>query len=62
MLVLGRPRKGRLYELKPGATFSGGKLNNYTILAPTADTGPSVVLGPPTVFDKSNVEKFNFLT
>jgi rhamnose transport system substrate-binding protein len=48
------------YELKTGATFDGGKLGKYTILAPTADTGPSVVLGPPTVFDKSNVEKFNF--
>jgi rhamnose transport system substrate-binding protein len=44
----------------PGSTFTAGKLKGYKILAPAGTTGPSVVLGPPTVFDKSNVDKFNF--
>jgi rhamnose transport system substrate-binding protein len=48
------------YELKEGAHFSGGKLNTYTILPAAGDTGLSVVLGPPQVFDKSNVSDFNF--
>ncbi len=46
--------------LQPGSTFSGGTLGKYTVLAPAAGTGPSVVLGPPTVFDKSNVGEFDF--
>jgi rhamnose transport system substrate-binding protein len=47
-------------SLTPGTKFTAGKLNEYTVLAPSGDTGPSVVLGPPTVFDKSNVDQFNF--
>src|ERR1700710_1974692 len=43
-----------------GAKFKAGKLGQYTVLAPTAGVGPSVVLGPPTVFDASNIDKFNF--
>jgi rhamnose transport system substrate-binding protein len=43
-----------------GATFTAGKLGSYTVLAPTTGVGPSVVLGPPTVFDASNVAQFNF--
>jgi rhamnose transport system substrate-binding protein len=44
--------------LKDGATFKAGKLGSYTI---KGDSGAfSVVLGPPTVFDKSNIDKFNF--
>ncbi len=43
-----------------GATFKAGRLGSYTVLAPAGDTGPSVVLGPPTVFDKSNVDDFDF--
>lgn len=43
-----------------GAKFSAGKLKEYTVLAPSGTTGPSVVLGPPTVFDASNIDKFNF--
>ncbi|HUC12956.1 MAG TPA: substrate-binding domain-containing protein [Acidimicrobiales bacterium] len=39
----------------PGQTFSAGKLGGYKILPPAAGTGPSVVLGPPTVFNKSNI-------
>jgi rhamnose transport system substrate-binding protein len=47
-------------QLKEGATFTGGKLGPYKLLAASGDTGISIVLGPPTVFDKSNVAKFNF--
>jgi rhamnose transport system substrate-binding protein len=43
-----------------GSKFSAGKLGSYTILAASGTTGPSIVLGPPTVFDKSNVNSFNF--
>jgi rhamnose transport system substrate-binding protein len=47
-------------KLKAGATFGAGSLGKYKILPPAAGTGLSVVLGPPTVFDKGNVRKFNF--
>jgi rhamnose transport system substrate-binding protein len=47
-------------KLKAGASFKAGTLGSYKILPPAAGTGLSVVLGPPTVFDKSNVKKFNF--
>jgi len=47
-------------SLTPGTKFTAGKLKEYTVLPPSGDTGPSVVLGPPTVFDKSNVDQFNF--
>lgn len=43
-----------------GASFTAGKLGSYTILAASGTTGPSIVLGPPTVFDKTNVANFNF--
>jgi rhamnose transport system substrate-binding protein len=43
-----------------GATFTAGKLGSYTVLPAASGTGPSVVLGPPTVFDASNVAQFNF--
>jgi rhamnose transport system substrate-binding protein len=46
--------------LTAGSTFKGGSLGTYKILAGTGGSGPSVVLGPPTVFDKSNIDKFNF--
>jgi rhamnose transport system substrate-binding protein len=46
--------------LSTGAQFSAGTLGSYTVLAPSGATGPSVVLGPPTVFDISNIDKFNF--
>jgi rhamnose transport system substrate-binding protein len=42
------------------ATFTAGKLGSYTVLPAASGTGPSVVLGPPTVFDASNVAQFNF--
>ena len=47
-------------SLTTGSTFKGGMLGTYTVLAPAAGTGPSVVLGPPTVFDKANISQFNF--
>lgn len=40
---------------QPGDTFTAGKLGDYTI----ADDG-TVLLGPPTVFTKDNIEQFNF--
>ncbi|MDQ1494984.1 MAG: rhamnose transport system substrate-binding protein [Actinomycetota bacterium] len=46
--------------LTAGAKFTAGKLNSYTVLPAAGGTGPSVVLGPPTVFDASNVAQFNF--
>ena len=38
-----------------GQSFTAGKLGKYTI-------GPNgtIVLGPPTVFDKSNIDQFHF--
>lgn len=47
-------------SLKADSKFDAGKLGSYTVLAPSATTGPSVVLGPPTVFDISNIDQFNF--
>jgi rhamnose transport system substrate-binding protein len=46
--------------LQAGETFKAGKLGSYKILPPSAGTGLSVVLGPPTVFDKKNINQFNF--
>jgi rhamnose transport system substrate-binding protein len=47
-------------NLDEGATFEAGRLGEYTVLAPSGDVGPSVVLGPPTVFDASNIADFDF--
>jgi rhamnose transport system substrate-binding protein len=47
-------------SLSTGAKFTAGKLGSYTVLAAAAGTGPSVVLGPPTVFTKANIAQFNF--
>ncbi|CAN5539327.1 rhamnose ABC transporter substrate-binding protein [soil metagenome] len=47
-------------SLTVGSKFTAGRLKEYTVLAPYGTTGPSVVLGPPTVFDKSNIDQFNF--
>ena len=43
---------------KVGETFTAGKLGKYTIIK--AAGGPQVILGPPYVFNKSNVAKFKF--
>jgi rhamnose transport system substrate-binding protein len=40
---------------KEGEKFTAGKLGEYTIGA-----DGTVVLGPPTVFDSSNIDQFNF--
>jgi rhamnose transport system substrate-binding protein len=45
---------------KAGQTFKAGKLGTYKILPRAGTTGPSVVLGPPTVFNKANINQFNF--
>jgi rhamnose transport system substrate-binding protein len=47
-------------SLTTGSSFKAGTLGSYKVLAPTTGVGPSVVLGPPTVFDKSNIDNFNF--
>ena len=38
-----------------GQSFTAGKLGSYTV-------GPdsTIILGPPTVFTKANIDKFNF--
>jgi rhamnose transport system substrate-binding protein len=46
--------------LDAGSGFKAGTLGSYKVLAPAGDEGPSVVLGPPTVFDKSNIDNFDF--
>jgi rhamnose transport system substrate-binding protein len=46
--------------LQAGSTFKAGNLGSYKVLAAAGTTGPSVVLGPPTVFNASNVNQFNF--
>ena len=38
-----------------GQSFTAGKLGKYTV-----GTGHSILLGPPFVFDKSNINQFNF--
>ena len=47
-------------SLTPGSSFTAGPLGSYKVLAPTTGVGPSIVLGPPTVFDAANVDQFNF--
>jgi rhamnose transport system substrate-binding protein len=47
-------------SLTTGSSFTAGTLGSYTVLAPSGTTGPSVVLGPPTVFDAANISQFNF--
>jgi rhamnose transport system substrate-binding protein len=40
---------------KQGDTFTAGTLGQYTVGA-----NGTVLLGPPTVFDSSNIDQFNF--
>jgi rhamnose transport system substrate-binding protein len=42
-----------------GETFKAGKLGTYKIIR-GPDGRPQVILGPPFVFNKSNVAKFKF--
>jgi rhamnose transport system substrate-binding protein len=45
--------------MQSGSSFKSGSLNkSYTMQQGQGEL--SVVLGPPTVFDKSNIDKFNF--
>ena len=44
---------------KVGETFKAGKLGTYKIIL-GPDKRPQVILGPPYVFNKSNVARFNF--
>jgi rhamnose transport system substrate-binding protein len=46
--------------LSTGSSFKAGTLGSYSVLPAAAGTGPSVVLGPPTVFNKVNVDNFSF--
>ncbi len=39
----------------PGDSFTAGKLGKYTI-----DKDGNILLGPPTIFDKTNIDQFNF--
>ena len=43
---------------KVGESFMAGKLGKYTIVKGAG--GPEVVLGPPFLFTKQNVDKFKF--
>jgi rhamnose transport system substrate-binding protein len=45
--------------MQAGASFDAGSLNK-TYTMQQGDGELSVVLGPPTVFDKSNIDQFNF--
>lgn len=47
-------------SIEDGATFDAGRLKSYTIDGGSGDASPSVVLGPPTVFDSSNIDDFDF--
>jgi rhamnose transport system substrate-binding protein len=47
-------RTGKI-QGKPGDTFTAGKLGDYTI-----DPDGVILLGKPTVFDKDNIDKFDF--
>jgi len=39
----------------PGQSFTAGKLGKYTVGADR-----TILLGPPTVFTKANINNFNF--
>lgn len=45
---------------KPGQSFSAGTLGTYKIINVPSQGGAQVVLGPPFVFTKANVNNFNF--
>ncbi len=44
---------------QPGDKFTAGKLGEYTV-ADDPTFGPMILLGQPTVFNKDNIDKFNF--
>ena len=41
-----------------GDTFTAGKLGKYTVA--DLPNGPMVLLGQPTIFNKDNIDSFNF--
>jgi len=43
---------------KIGDTFTAGKLGNYTVV--DSPNGPMLLLGQPTIFNKDNIDSFNF--
>jgi rhamnose transport system substrate-binding protein len=43
---------------KVGDTFQAGKLGSYTVQ--DSPNGPMVLLGQPTIFNKDNIDNFNF--
>ena len=45
-------------KVKPGSKFTAGRLGEYTVLKDKISS--TLVLGPATVFNKDNVDKFNF--
>jgi rhamnose transport system substrate-binding protein len=49
-----------VFTITDGATFTAGKLNEYTVSVPADGSSPNVVLGLPQVFDASNIDDFNF--
>jgi len=40
---------------QPGDTFTAGKLGSYTV-----QSDGSVLLGPPQIFNKDNIDQFNY--
>jgi len=46
---------GGVIDGEPGDTFEAGRLGEYTV-----EEGGEIVLGPPTVFDESNIDDFDF--
>jgi len=44
---------------KPGDKFTAGKLGDYTV-QDDPNLGPNVLLGPPTIFNKDNIDNFKF--
>ena len=49
-----------VFDGSVGSKFTAGTLGSYSVLPAAGTTGPSLLLGPPQVFDKSNVDQFNF--
>lgn len=49
-----------VYTLTDGATFTGGKLGSYKLSMPSGTKEATIILGPPQVFDASNIDQFNF--
>jgi rhamnose transport system substrate-binding protein len=52
---LGRAISSGKIKCQPGDKFTAGKLGEYTI-----DKDGVILLGPPTVFSKDNIDKFDF--